>query len=63
MKGVVCPFGDVTGFLNKKGSRSIGAAPLGGDAGELKDRRGLSERHSSSKVTERLDRTVLVEGR
>lgn len=60
---LVLPLGDVTGFLNKNGSRSMGSAPPEGDVGMLNGRKGLSERHSSSKVTERLDNTILVEGR
>ena len=52
------------GGLNKKGSRSTGAAPPGlGCRSSEKGRDGLRDRHSSSNVTERLERTVLVAGK
>ncbi len=61
MKGVACPF--VSRCLNMKGSLSSTVAPPREDVGMIVERRGLRVRHSSSKVTERLDRTVLVEGK
>ena len=52
----------ITGALNKKGSGAT--VPVTGvdGSGTLSARRGLMGRHSSSKVTERLEITVLVEG-
>ena len=52
-----------TGSLNRNGSRSSGAAPPESDGSSRNGREGLSGRHSSSNVTERLERTVLVEGK
>ena len=59
---ITWPF--ITGALYKKGSRSTTAAPPGlGCRSSEKGRVGLRDRHSSSKVTERLERTVLVDGK
>ena len=60
--GAVTGLGAVTGALYKKGSDAI--MPTAGEdcSGALSARSGLMGRHSSSKVTERLEMTVLVEG-
>ena len=60
--GAVIELGSVTGVLYRKGSGVI--VPVVGEDcnGALSARSGLMGRHSSSKVTERLEITVLVEG-
>ena len=60
--GTDTEMGSVTGALYKKGS--VGTAPADGEdcGAELSARRGLMGRHSSSKVTERLEMTVLDAG-
>ncbi len=51
----------VTGALYRKGSGAIVPAAVVDCSGALSARRGLMGRHSSSKVTERLEMTILVE--
>ncbi len=53
---------DVTPW-NRKGSRSSGIAPPKSVGSFGNGREGLSGRHSSSKVTERLERTIRVVGK
>ena len=52
----------ITGALYRKGSGAIVLAAGKDCSGALSARNGLMGRHSSSKVTERLEITVLVEG-
>ena len=52
----------VTGSLYRKGSGAIVPATGEDCSGALSARSGLMGRHSSSKVTERLEITVMVEG-
>ena len=48
--------------LDRKGSAGVATSAVAAAGGALSARKGLTGRHSSSKVTERLEMTVLVAG-
>ena len=48
--------------LDRKGSEGVATSAVAAAGGALSARKGLTGRHSSSKVTERLEMTVRVAG-